>query len=177
MQKLSLRLIVFALSILALLTLSPNERVRCEGQEKLPPARKIPGLTTEDQFPQGCVDCHINMPEINKDERIGTLMSRWNKAVDSKLLEKAKSAAPAGIFLKGVHPKVPAAFRNIPDGCKPCHGKTSRIGPPLAPLLHLIHLSGGADNHFLTIFQGECTHCHKMDRKTGRWSMPSGPEK
>jgi len=29
----------------------------------------------------------------------------------------------------------------------------------------------------MTLFQGECTHCHKLDAMTGKWSMPSGPEK
>jgi len=43
------------------------------------PARNIPGLTAEDKFPNGCVDCHIKMPDINQDERISTLMSKWIK--------------------------------------------------------------------------------------------------
>jgi len=48
--------------------------------------------------------------------------------------------------------------------------------PPFAPLVRVIHLTGGAENHFMTIFQGECTHCHKLDVQTGAWSVPSGPE-
>lgn len=172
--------VLFALSpilVLIPLTFSLGEEPNDPDQNKLPPARKIPGLTAEDKFPRGCVDCHINMPERNQDERISTLMSKWNKKVEPELLEKAQAVAPAGMTLKGVHPKVPVSLKNIPAGCLPCHGKTSKIAPPLAQLVHTIHLSGGEDNHFLTIFQGECTHCHKLERKTASWSIPSGPEK
>jgi hypothetical protein len=58
-----------------------------------------------------------------------------------------------------------------------CHSKRSKTAPPLAALLHLVHFTGGDENHFLTIFQGECTYCHKFDTKTGVWKIPSGPEK
>jgi len=172
--------VLFALALILLLHPLPllsGEHTSNPNQVKLPPARAIPGLTEEDKFPLGCVDCHINMPERNQDERIGTLMSRWAEKVEPGLLEKAQAVAPAGITLKGVHPKVTRSLENIPTACLRCHSKTSKKTPPLAPLLHTIHLSGGAGNHFLTIFQGECTHCHKMDKRTGNWSIPSGPER
>jgi hypothetical protein len=37
-------------------------------------------------------------------------------------------------------------------------------------------LTGGTNNVFVTTFKGDCTHCHKLDAKTGAWSMPSGAE-
>ena len=144
---------------------------------KLPPAREIPGLTTADHFPGGCVDCHINMPERNQDERISTLMARWSKDAGPKLLKHAQAAAPTGLKLKGSHPNVPGSLKNIPAACMGCHGRTSKTAPPFVAMLHSIHLTGGGESHYLTIFQGECTSCHKMDAKTGAWSMPSGPEK
>jgi len=178
MKKWILRCItLFMISVSVLLALSVGVQAEEEGKMKLPPARQIPGLTADDKFPLGCVDCHINMPDIKQDERISTLMSRWNKKAEPKLLDKAQAAAPTGVTLKGVHPSVPGSLKNIPAGCNTCHGKTSRTAPPFAALLHTIHLTGGEDNHFLTIFQGECTYCHKMDLKTGTWSIPSGPEK
>jgi len=172
--------VLFALSIffvLVSLTLSRAEETGDLDQMKLPPAREIPGLTAEDKFPHGCVDCHINMPDRNQDERISTLMSKWNEKVEPELLERAQAVAPAGITLKGTHPIVPSALKDIPAVCLLCHGKISKKAPPLGQLLHVIHLSGGEDNHFLTIFQGECTYCHKMNKETGTWSIPSGPEK
>jgi hypothetical protein len=178
MQRWYLRYVMFfMISVSALLALSVSAQTEGDGPMKLPPARKIPGLTADDKFPHGCVDCHINMPDINQDERISTLMSKWNKMVEPKLLDKAQAAAPAGVTLKGRHPMATAALKNIPAACYACHGKTSKTAPPLANLLHTIHLTGGEDNHFLTIFQGECTHCHKLNPETGVWSTPSGPEK
>ena len=41
--------------------------------------------------------------------------------------------------------------------------------------IDLVHLTG-ANNAFVTTFKGDCTHCHKLETKTGGWSMPSGPE-
>jgi hypothetical protein len=43
-------------------------------------------------------------------------------------------------------------------------------------MMHKIHLSGGEENRFLTVYQGECTHCHKFNVPTGLWSLPSAPE-
>lgn len=147
------------------------------GPAELPPARKIPGLNAQDKFPLGCVDCHVNMPHINQDERLSTLMSKWNEGVEKELLDKAQAVAPPGVTLKGIHPAAGDALTNIPENCKSCHGKASQTAPPLAPLIHMIHLVGGDENHFLAIFQGECTHCHKLGLNTGLWSMPSGQER
>lgn len=169
--------LVLAILIAVPLALFPNVGMAENDQKQLPPARKIPGLTIEDKFPNGCVDCHINMRDIKQDERISTLMSKWNENVEIKLLKKAQAVAPAGVTLKGIHPPASESLKNIPAACITCHSKTSRTAPPLAALLHTIHLTGGDDNHFLTIFQGECTHCHKMNATTGVWTTPSGPEK
>jgi len=168
---------ILMVSVAALLMFSPNAGMADNDQMKLPPARKIPGLTTEDKFPGGCVDCHINMPDIKQDERISTLMSRWTTKAESKLMKRAQAVVPEGVLLKGVHPPAAESLKNIPAACSSCHTKSSKTAPPLAALLHIIHLTGGDDNHFLTIFQGECTYCHKMNGTTGVWTMPSGPEK
>lgn len=178
MTKSSLPPLVLSLIIIAApLTISLNAGIADNDQMKPPPMRKIPGLTAEDRFPNGCVDCHINMPDIKKDERISTLMSKWNKKVEPALLKKVQAVAPTGVNLQGVHPSALASLKNIPVACATCHSKTSKTAPPLGALLHIIHLTGGENNHFLTIFQGECTYCHKMNTSTGVWTMPSGPEK
>lgn len=145
-------------------------------QNRYPSAREIPGLTIEDKFPDGCVDCHINMPERKQDERISTLMSGWTIKIDEKLLNKVRKVFP-NTELKGVHPLAAESLEDIPSACIACHRSTSDTAPPFAELLHVIHLTGLNENHFLTIFQGECTHCHKLNAETGAWTMPSGPEK
>lgn len=145
-------------------------------EQKLLPPRNIPGITTQDQFPKACVDCHINYTEMNMDTRFSTLMQLWRVRVDSALLAKAQNAAPEGMILKGVHPDAPTTFNNIPAECLTCHSKKSNVAPPFARMIHKIHLTGGTENHFLTLFQGECTYCHKLDMKTGSWTIPSAPE-
>lgn len=143
----------------------------------LPPARKIPALTAPDTHPKGCVDCHIQYPDLKKDERISTLMASWTTKVDTGLLKKAQAAAPAGVTLKGKHPRTTTAAKEAPRSCIGCHSKGSKTAPPFAQMIHLIHLTGGNENKFLAIFQGECTLCHKLDAATGQWTMPSGVEK
>ena len=110
--------------------------------------RAIPGITAKDAFPAACVGCHVKRPD--GDMRISALLAK----------------------LKKKHPTVP--MKDIPAACAKCHGKTTKIA--LAPMLHRIHL-GNDKGLFLTKFDGECTHCHKLDRKTGVWSVPGGPEK
>ncbi len=142
-----------------------------------PPARKIPGINAVDPFPHACVDCHIDYPEMKLDARFGTMMAQWNQQVPPELLAKAQASAPKGVTLKGKHPKAAFALQDIPAKCLVCHTKASKMAPPFAAMLHNIHLTGGEQNHFMTMFQGECTYCHKLDTLSGNWSIPSGPEK
>jgi cytochrome c553 len=156
-----------------------DKQVGQEGQAPPPPppARKIPAINADDQFPRACVDCHLNYTDMNMDTRLSTLMAEWQKEVHPKLLAMAQAAAPEGMTLKGKHPVVGDPAKNIPKNCLTCHARGSKIAPPFAVMLHEIHLTGGDENHFMTIFQGECTHCHKLNLKTGQWTIPSGAEK
>ncbi len=164
-----------ALGALAFLTVTVPVCPAQEAPPPPPPPRDIPGITADDPFPQACVSCHIVLPD-GMDVRLSTLMAGWTEGVDSVLLAIAQSAAPAGVTLTGVHPDVPAAVTDIPNGCLACHSRSSPLAPPFARLLHRIHLTGGEQSIFLSMFQGECTYCHKLDLSTGAWSMPSGAE-
>ena len=146
------------------------------GEPAPPPARKIPGVDVPDALPRACVDCHVAIPERNLDTRLSTLMSGWTKEVPPALLAKATAASPSGMILKGKHPAAKSSLQNIPRGCVSCHGSASKKAPPFGRLMHRLHLIGGDDNRFMTLFQGECTNCHKLDATTGAWSIPSGPE-
>jgi len=141
-----------------------------------PPTRSIPSITAEDQFPNACVDCHINYVEMNMDTRLSTLMTRWSKAVEPAILEIAQAVAGPDLPLLGVHPLVDTASNDIPTVCLGCHQLGGNGVVPLAPLLHKIHLTPGNGEVFLSVFQGECTHCHKLDQATGRWQIPRGRE-
>ena len=148
-----------------------------KGPPKPPPAPQIPGLTATDPHPRSCVDCHIVYPQMKMDTRLSTLMKRWVDKVDPKLIALAQAAAPAGVRLKGKHPKVAVAGKRVPQSCLGCHKATSTKAPPFGRMLHLAHLVGGEQNHYITVFQGRCTHCHKLDPANGRWSAPSGVER
>ncbi|HSM15183.1 MAG TPA: hypothetical protein VLA66_14030 [Thermoanaerobaculia bacterium] len=146
------------------------------GPEPPGPPRAIPGITAEDPHPMACVSCHRNMPEIGLDARLSTAMEKWRDAVDERLMTKARAAAPAGATLAGRHPSATSALADVPAACAKCHSASSKRAPELSRLLHLVHLSPDPDNHFLSVFGGECTHCHKLDAATGEWSVPSAPE-
>ncbi len=113
------------------------------------------------------------------DVRISTLMQQWQANVVPALLARVREFAPAGMPLKGIHPKIEGGLAEIliPDVCLKCHSQMSKLAPPFSQLLHGLHLVGGEKNHFLSMFQGECTHCHKLDPATGLWSLGSGVEK
>ena len=147
------------------------------GGEALPPARVVPGLTAPDAHPGGCVDCHVLRPELGLDVRLGTALAAWSAGeVDARLLELSRATAPAGARIEGRHPRAGDALADIPNACLECHGHDADDAPPFARLLHAIHLTGGADSVFMTVYQGECTHCHKLDPVSGAWSLASGPE-
>lgn len=162
----------------ALLTLSP---VPCRAQEgpvpDTPPPREIPGITTADRFPGGCVDCHVEYPEQDLDVRLSTLVDGWTREVSPALLELSRATSRPGAVLEGRHPEVqPDALANIPGSCIACHARRAGTAPDMARLVHRVHLGGGGESVFLTVFQGECTHCHKLDLERGAWTVPSGRE-
>ncbi len=179
MRKLPLLLTAF------LLALAVPDEGASHGEQKhppAPPARRIPGINAEDKAPHGCVSCHKNNPERNMDARFSTWMKEWQVKAPAKLVDKARKAAPEGMKIEGKHPEVKADLTTaeIPKACLECHAKTpknkKKAGPPFARLVHLIHLTGGEKNHFMTHYQGECTYCHKLDDATGQWSLGSGTE-
>jgi cytochrome c553 len=139
-------------------------------------ARAIPGLTSTDAFPTGCVDCHVRQA-AGTDARISTLLGQWNGKIEPRRLEAMQVAATKGVTLKGKHPPVASGLKDIPASCAKCHIRDSKSVPPLARVMHAIHLLRGEQNTFLTKFSGECTHCHKLSKTTATWSLPSGAEK
>jgi hypothetical protein len=150
---------------------------RGEGMPPLPPPRAVPGVNAPDMYPHGCIDCHLNYQDLGMDVRISTHMKQWCAGAGEALLAAAADAAPAGVALTGRHPDVADALADIPGACLACHGEQATDAPPFARLMHRIHLEPRPDNPFLSMFQGECTHCHKLDLASGAWHLPSGPER
>ena len=128
------------------------------GQEKGSAVPEIPGITVDDINTNGCVDCHRKVSE-DSDYRISTYIK--------ELAEE------------GNHPDVTAMINTVPDDCLVCHGETTAEGmgtDPLAPILHRMHLVGMGENDFITGSQGQCTHCHALNKDTGQMRTKAGGE-
>jgi hypothetical protein len=137
-----------------------------------------PAAAAVDPYPNACIDCHVVQKDKGSDRRLSVALKNWTAGkVDADLLAKSKASAPAGLVLKGKHPDAEDALEDIPGACLDCHSGTSKKAPPFGRLLHLVHLTGGTNNTFVTSFKSDCMHCHKLDSRTGEWSLPSGPEK
>lgn len=130
-----------------------------------------------DAIPNACVSCHVVDKATGKDHRISTALKGWTAGkIDAELLAQTKASMPAGVAAKGKHPVADDSLEDIPALCMDCHDAGSKKAPPFTRLMHLVHLTG-ARNEFVTTFKGDCTACHKLEARTGEWSIPSGPEK
>jgi nitrate/TMAO reductase-like tetraheme cytochrome c subunit len=149
--------------------------------EDAPKVRDIPGITTEDTRPKGCVDCHKKEEKDGKvvsDTRLSLAMDKWiNGDVEKKLQIQAQAILADGLTLKAKHPASTSSLQNIPAKCISCHTTMYKKGaPPFGQLIHLIHLTDKEKNKYLVQYGGECTNCHKPDLAKGTWSHPSAPE-
>jgi cytochrome c553 len=170
MRKRVMRLIVVLSLILAVGSMFA---VLSQGKEAETP--DIPGITVEDTMPNGCVDCHRR--DGSESSPLKLLIKEWTKEVSSELLEKAQAAAPAGVELKGKHADTVAMTNTVPKDCLVCHSEemSKALGAPeLARLMHLIHLVGGEENEFISEYEGQCVHCHTLNKETGELTIKNG---
>ncbi len=140
----------------------------------------IPGVTATDTHPNGCIDCHRNIPNV-ADYSLSHAISEWAaKGTPKEIMDRAKSAWPKA-NLSGKHPNVVGMIKSkgIPASCFVCHD-SDNSDKPLYRVLHTIHYTGGADNHFITKYNGSCTNCHNINLKnppTGTMEVKEGKEK
>lgn len=105
----------------------------------------IPGITAEDTRPNGCTDCHR---KVSPDR------------------DYSLAAEIAAMVKAGTHPRVSdRLMQDLPKQCTTCHKPDSKV--PFGEVMHKAHLVGGAENHFITNYQGQCMNCHKLDPQTG----------
>jgi hypothetical protein len=109
----------------------------------------LPGITTKDEHPNGCVDCHIKVND-KQDYRLVNLPT----------------------LVKG-HPDISKIVKKLPDGCMLCHNGKGKA-PKLPLVLHKVHFKGGMDNHFVANYQGQCLNCHQLNLETGEMTVKSG---
>ena len=136
------------------------------------------GSGAVDPYPMGCVSCHVLDKGKGSDNRLSVALKEWTAGkIDPGLLAQSKASAPAGLALKGKHPAAEDSLDDIPGACLDCHATDSKKAPPFARLLHLVHLTGGATNDYVSTYKSDCLNCHKLNAKTGEWSIPGGAEK
>lgn len=100
-----------------------------------------------DDFPNGCVSCHVVLPD-GMDKRLNAVL-----------------AEVGHVALKN---KVSV----VPGDCIECH-KTAD-GPAFSNLVHMAHTRSPEKNVFVTRFGGDCRHCHAIDPATGNVSLKAG---
>ena len=164
--------VTFALAmwLVVFSTTSANQDQTAGGAASI---RSIPGLTGPDTHPEACVSCHIEMKDIGLDARLSTALSDWEQRVPDKVLEIARDLTGSPDILTGKHPVLALPLEDVPSSCVDCPDVAS-TAPPFGPLIHLAHYQGGESNHFLSVFGGECSLCHKIDWDTGTWRIPDG---
>lgn len=106
-----------------------------------------PWAAQADDFPEGCVSCHVVLPD-GADKRLEKVLGEIGHR-----------------SLKGKVEKVPA-------DCIACHGKID--DPSFSSLIHMAHFDGPDANVFLQRFGGDCRHCHVMDGATGTAGVKEG---
>jgi len=114
------------------------------------PTPLLPGITAKDEHPNGCVDCHVKVND-KQDYRLVNLPT----------------------LVKG-HPDISKIVKTLPNGCELCHNGKGKA-PKLSNVLHEVHFKGGAENHFVAFYQGQCLNCHQLNVSTGDMTVKSGP--
>ncbi len=132
--------------IIAVLVLFLGAVMSASAQDTL----KLSGITTTDDHPNGCVDCHKQSG--GNDYRLNTALKE----------------------ISG-HPDVTKIVKTVPKDCGMCHKPNSSAGS-LTLQVHKIHFENPDENHFISNYQGECLACHSLDLATGEMSVKSGPK-
>jgi len=172
--RLDCRLLIAAGLLLLAVTVSPaagddSAAATSMGQE--------PSSAVSDPFPNACVDCHLSFPERGLDVRLSKILEAYREEASPKARLAAQRVASPHLRLQGRHPDVTGSMESIPEACLTCHGQNEPTAPPFAQLIHVLHLVGGEENHYVTEFQGDCRNCHKLDAAAGRLVVPSAGER
>jgi hypothetical protein len=140
-----------------------------------------PGITTPDDRPSGCVDCHRQTP--NRDLRLTTTLRQWaTQGSPKEALNVAQAVFPRATALTGRHPDVTQIISTgavpIPTQCIACHKSQGR---PITSVIHLLHLSQNPDfvsprSTFSERTGNNCTSCHAVNINSGAMTIKAGSE-
>ncbi len=105
------------------------------------------GALLADDFPDGCVSCHVVLDD-GADKRLTAVLDEIGH-----------------VALKGKVARAPA-------DCIGCHEKKSDT--PFSILIHQAHFDKPDTNVFVQRFGGDCRTCHAMDGSTGEAKLKQG---
>ena len=100
-----------------------------------------------DDFPDGCVSCHVVLPD-GADKRLAVVLDEIGH-----------------LSLKGKIARAPA-------DCIACHDK--KVETPFSVLIHQAHFGSPEKNIFIERFGGDCRHCHALNGETGEAALKQG---
>ena len=109
----------------------------------------LPGITSKDENPNGCVDCHKILAN-KQDYRLTISLAQ----------------------VKG-HPDITKIVKKVPSDCAMCH-KAGSNAPALNTLVHKVHYSQPLENPFIATYKGSCLNCHSLDAASGEMKVKSG---
>ncbi len=112
----------------------------------------LPGITTKDAYPNGCVDCHV---AAGGDK--------------SSPLVTAELAKVSG------HPKIDKIVKTVPKDCSTLCHKLGGKAPAFNLVMHKAHFGKPSENRFVTVNKGACLTCHAFDPDAGGMAEKSGP--
>ncbi len=108
----------------------------------------LPGpAALADDFPDGCVSCHVVLPD-GADKRLAAVLDE----IGHLALKDKVARAPAD--------------------CIACHEKKSDT--KFSVLIHQAHFGSPDKNIFIERFGGDCRHCHAVDGGTGEAALKQG---
>ena len=127
-----------------------EEEVTPEGTptEEEKPIAFLPGITIEDDHPNGCIDCHLKVSD-ERDYRLNVTLAEIEE-----------------------HPKIDQIVEKIPDDCMTCHKEGTDNA--IEYIVHYEHYKDPEENHFISSYQGSCLNCHSMDIEEGEVKIKSG---
>jgi hypothetical protein len=100
-----------------------------------------------DDFPNGCVSCHVVLPD-GMDKRLNAVLDEVG------------------------HVSIRNKVSVVPGDCIKCHRTVD--GPAFSQLIHMAHVREPEKNVFVSRFGGDCRHCHAVDPATGSVSLKTG---
>ena len=140
-----------------------------------------PGITTPDDKPNGCVDCHRQT--ANRDMRLTTTLRLWaTQGSPKEAINVAQAVFPRATALTGRHPDVTQIITTgalpIPTQCISCHKSQGRS---ITSVIHLLHLSQNPEfvspkSTFTERTGNNCTSCHTVNINTGAMTIKAGSE-